>query len=185
MSFLWNGKRILKLCSPKGKKRATSPGPKVKGEVIRYEFLSESRQYTLITLFCIFCASLLFEEHNYFLRVAVLVVYKGRILRYFLISLAFLFQIYLKQTRHPAHKIVHLFDTVSFVFIPASQLILCLMQICDAPQLQWHAVIPFFQTDSTDTDAPLERLLNLASQRSLFPTVQISHKFSFFPVWHS
>ncbi len=54
------------------------------------------------------------------------------------------------------------------------------MQICDALQLQWHAVIPFFQTDSTDTDTPLERLLNLASQHSSFPAVQISHKFTFF-----
>lgn len=53
------------------------------------------------------------------------------------------------------------------------------MQICDALQLQWHAVIPFFRTVSTDTDTPLERLLNLASQSSLFPTVQISHKFTF------
>lgn len=94
------------------------PGPKVKGEVIRYKFLSDSRQYTLITLFSIFCASLLFEEHNYFtlsLRLACGCVYKGCILRYFLISLAFFFQNYLKQTRHPAHKI-HLFDTVLFGF---------------------------------------------------------------------
>lgn len=43
----------------KKKKRATLPGPKVKGEVIRYKFLSDSRQYTLITLFGIFCASLI------------------------------------------------------------------------------------------------------------------------------
>lgn len=54
------------------------------------------------------------------------------------------------------------------------------MQICDAPQLQWHTVIPFFRTDFTAIDAPLERLLNLASERSLFPTMQISYTFIFF-----
>jgi len=79
------------------RKNSNGAGPKVKGQVIRYEFLSDSRQYTLITLFHMFCASLLFEQHNYFslsLRLARGCAFCAQrtYSKVFLISMAFLFQ---------------------------------------------------------------------------------------------
>lgn len=92
---------------------------RVMGELIRYEFLSLRSETDYIVLHppCLFHLKdtiilLSFIE----VRVWLCLLCTKAGFEMFLINGAFLFKIYQKQTRHPAHKIIHSFNTVSFAF---------------------------------------------------------------------